>query len=72
MGVYVLMTPYHCKHCGALVAIVARSAIFQDTRLRCGSCNRVFTIVQRVAAQAERESNSATEQACAEARTNSE
>lgn len=42
-----LLTHY-CKHCGAIVALIAPGALVYDTRLKCDHCQSVLLIVKTV------------------------
>jgi DNA-directed RNA polymerase subunit RPC12/RpoP len=37
---------YHCKTCGAIVALMAPGAIVYDTQLQCPGCQSMLRIVK--------------------------
>jgi DNA-directed RNA polymerase subunit RPC12/RpoP len=39
---------YHCKHCGAIVALIAPGAVIYDTRFQCGQCSAMVLIIKPV------------------------
>lgn len=42
-----LLTHY-CKHCGAIVALIAPGALVYDTRLQCAHCQSMLLINKSV------------------------
>lgn len=42
------MLTHYCKHCGAIVALIAPGALVYDTRLQCAHCQSMLLLNKSV------------------------